>query len=62
MPYLTWDTYVHILAGVEFAVLADLNLNRLLCRHNTEEMYILSLLLPTLERSTDTAKGHCPTN
>ena len=40
MPYLTWDAYVHVLAGVEFAVLADFDLNHLLSRHNTEEMDI----------------------
>ena len=43
MPYLTWDAYVHILAVVEFAVLADLNLNHLLSPQDTEEMYIPSL-------------------
>ena len=62
MAYLTWNAYVHILAVVEFAVFADLNLNHVLSRHDTEEMYIPSLLIPTLERLTDTAKGHCPTN
>ena len=60
MPYLTWNAYVHVLAVVEFAVLADLN--HLLSPHDTEEMYIPSLLIPTLERFTDTPKGHCPTN
>ena len=43
MSYLTWDAYVRILAVVEFAVLADLNLNHVLSRHETEEMYIHSL-------------------
>ena len=53
---------MHILAVVEFAVLADLILNHLLYRHDTEEMYIPSLLIPTRERFTDTAKGHYPSN
>ena len=53
---------MHILAVVELAVLAGLILNHLLSRHDTEEMYIPSLLIPTRERFPDTAKGHCPTN